>query len=98
MNKLNEIFEKVFVVSFKESPRLETLEDRLRGGDYEVFFGPNTRDIDLQKVKNDGWRLAHPPFNHGEAIWANAFTHLELLKFIRKQNYDKNCLVLEDDI
>ena len=59
MNKLNGIFDKIYVVSYDESPRLPTIKDRLQGLDYEIFFGVNKKNIDIDKMKREGYMQIH---------------------------------------
>ncbi len=97
MNKINEIFEKVYVVSYEGSPRLETLEERLNGLDYEVFYGVNKKDLDMEKMKKDGYKYANPPWNWSADVFACGFSHTRLWQYL-KDNELHNVLILEDDV
>ena len=97
MNKLNEIFDKIYVISYVGSPRLSTLKDRLKDLDYEIFYGVNKKDIDIQQMRNDGYKYALPPFNWSVDVYACGFSHTLLWKKL-KNNQNKNILILEDDV
>ena len=96
-SKLNYIFDKIYVVSYDESSRLETLKDRLDGIEYEVFYGCNKKDINIDKLSEEGYT------GHGDAklftaaSFACTFSHLYLYKKLKEEKV-KNVLILEDDI
>jgi GR25 family glycosyltransferase involved in LPS biosynthesis len=96
MNKLNEVFSKIYVVSFEGSSRLQSLSDRLSGVDYEVVYGPNKNDLNRDDLIRQGYVAASPPINYPISVFACTFTHIEIYKKIREQKLS-NVLILEDD-
>lgn len=97
MNKINEIFTKVYVVSFEGSSRLKSLPKRLEGLDYEIVLGPNKFDLNREKLISEGYVAAGPPINYKMGIFAVTFTHMEIYKKIIDNNLS-NVLILEDDV
>jgi GR25 family glycosyltransferase involved in LPS biosynthesis len=96
MNKLNEIFSKIYVVSFEGSSRLQSLSKRLLGVDYEVVYGPNKKDLNREDLIEQGYIAALPPINYPISVFACTFTHIEIYKKIKEQGLT-NVLILEDD-
>jgi len=96
MHKLNEIFSKIYVVSFKESSRLQSLSNRLSGVDYEVVYGPNKNELNKEDLIQQGYVVATPPFNYSLSVFGCTFTHIEIYKKIKEQKLN-NVLILEDD-
>lgn len=97
MNKINEIFDKVYVVSYEGSPRLANLDKRLAGLDYEVFYGVNKKDLDINQLIAEGYSKASPPCSWSVDVFACGFSHTKLWQHLRENNL-KNTLILEDDV
>lgn len=97
MNKLNEIFDKVYVVSYSGSTRLENLKKNLKDLDYEIFYGCNKNDLNIKDLQNKGYKRAFSGGDHmSEGVFACAFSHLYLYRMLKENDFN-NVLILEDD-
>jgi GR25 family glycosyltransferase involved in LPS biosynthesis len=90
MKILNEVFDKVFVLTtpyFEQ--RIQNMKERLEGCEYEFFIGAYGGDIDVQKYRNLGSRLTRGQL-------ACALSHYQICAKIVEENLN-NVLILEDD-
>lgn len=99
-NKLNTFFDRVFVISLKESTdRHELLRDTLKGLEYEIFWGVNGKELEIQDLIKKGSLSTNGSESNtltsGEI--GCALSHLAVYKKIIDLNL-KNALILEDDL
>ncbi|PWN07821.1 glycosyltransferase family 25 protein [Rhodohalobacter mucosus] len=100
---INRSFDQVFLISLKKSnDRREKLKDILNGLDYEIFWGVNGSELDLNelelsgKLDNSGrYQQNRPPLSSGEV--GCALSHLGIYQTILERGL-KNALILEDDL
>lgn len=97
IEKLNNLFDKIYVISFKGSKRLESLPDRLKGLEYEIFYGCDKKDLNLDKLHEEGYGKLWRKDQFTLQQYACAFSHYYLYKKIKEEEL-KNVLILEDDI
>lgn len=88
---LNQLFNKIYVISHNNSSRFSYIKNQLKGVDFDFFLGPEKENIDIEKLVKEGY----PKWMAYQ--FAVTFTHLNLMEQIKKQN-EKNILILEDDI
>jgi len=96
MNKLNSIFDKVYVISYEGSSRIKSLPKNLKDLDYEIFYGCNKNDLDIDELKIKGYKRASGLDSMSLGVFACAFSHLFLYRELKKNNMN-NILILEDD-
>ena len=99
-NKINTFFDRVFVISLKESTdRQELFKDTLQGLDYEVFRGVNGKELEIQDLVKDGSLSTN--ISESSSLTSGeigcALSHLGVYKKIIDLNL-KNALILEDDL
>lgn len=90
MKILNEIFDKVFVLTtphFKQ--RIQNMKERLKDCEYEFFYGVYGGDLDVEYYRSLGSRLTRGQL-------ACALSHYQICEKIVNENLD-NVLILEDD-
>lgn len=97
ISKINDIFDKIYVVSYKESKMLKTLDKRLEGLEYEIFYGVNMKDISIQDLINKGYTAHGGAARFTPANFACTFSHHYLHKKLKSENQN-NVLILEDDV
>lgn len=90
MKILNEVFDKVFVLTTPHfEQRIQNMKDRLEGCEYEFFYGAYGGDIDVPHYRALGSRLTRGQL-------ACAMSHYQICEKIVNENLD-NVLILEDD-
>lgn len=90
MKVLNEVFDRVFVLSTPHfGQRIQNMKERLEGCEYEFFYGTYGGDIDVEKYRALGSRLTRGQL-------ACALSHYQIYQKIVSENLD-NVLILEDD-
>ena len=100
---INRFFDQVFLISLEKSTdRHQRLQSILDGLDYDIFWGVNGSELDLNelelsgKLDNNGrYKQNKPPLSDGEV--GCALSHLGVYQAILDRNL-KNALVLEDDL
>lgn len=98
MNKLNDIFDKVYVITFYGSPRINRLPENLKDLDYEIFYGCNKNDLNIEDLQKKGYRRAFTGSDSmSTGVFACAFSHLYLYRKLKNENNTNNILILEDD-
>ena len=83
IEKLNNLFDKIYVISFKGSKRLESLPDRLKGLEYEIFYGCDKKDLNLDKLHEEGYGKLWRKDQFTLQQYACAFSHYYLYKKIK---------------
>lgn len=90
MKILNEVFDKVFVLTTPHfEQRIQNMKERLEGCEYEFFYGAYGGDIDVPYYRSLGSRLTRGQL-------ACAMSHYQICEKIVNENLD-NVLILEDD-
>ena len=90
MKILNEVFDKVFVLTTSHfEQRIQNMKERLDGCEYEFFYGAYGGDIDVQHYRDLGSRLTRGQL-------ACALSHYQICKKFIDENLN-NVLILEDD-
>jgi GR25 family glycosyltransferase involved in LPS biosynthesis len=90
MKILNEVFDKVFVLTtpyFEQ--RIQNMKERLEGCQYDFFYGAYGGDIDVAHYRSLGSRLTRGQL-------ACALSHYQICEKMVNENLD-NVLILEDD-
>jgi len=96
MNKINEIFNKVYVVSFEGSSRLPSLNKRLEGLDYEIIYGMGKKKINKDELRELGYNVDSKPYID-LGVFSCAYSHLITYRRIKEEKLN-NVLILEDDV
>jgi len=102
-NLLNSFFDKIFIITLKKSTDRHSLfRDLFDGLDYDILWGVNGKELDLDELNNKGVidlekqiELLGKPLTKGEI--GCALSHLNVYRTILDEGY-KNALVFEDDI
>lgn len=89
-NLLNECFDKIYVITLKNSHRIERVKTVLKNVEFEFFYGVNGEELDLSEYRKNGSNLLRGQLGC-------ALSHIGVYKEIVKSNYGKT-LILEDDI
>lgn len=100
---INQFFDQVFVITLKKSTdRHEILQNKLSGLDYEIFWGINGAELDLNQLEKEGKldkNINYQSKGHhlapGEV--GCALSHVGIYQTILDRNL-KNALILEDDL
>jgi glycosyl transferase family 25 len=92
MNKhiLNECFDKIYVITLKNSHRIDRIKNVLSDVEYELFYGADGEKLDISTYRKNGSNLLRGQLGC-------AISHINIYKEIVKSNYN-NVLILEDDI
>lgn len=100
MNKLNNIFSSIYVITYDESPRLNNIKTNLIDLDYKLFMGCNKKNLNTDDLYKQGYTRANK-IRKGiymtEGVFACAFSHLWLYQKLKRENTYNNILILEDD-
>ncbi len=102
-NLLNDFFDKVFIITLKNSHERHALFKNLfEGLDYEIHWGVIGKELDREKLNDNEIintekqiELAGQALSMGEI--GCAFSHLNVYQTILKRGY-KRVLIFEDDI
>jgi glycosyl transferase family 25 len=86
---LNNYFDKIFVITIKNSIREGRIQKRLQGLNFEFFYGVDGTTIDKQYFESKGSKLTYGQIGC-------SLSHVNLYKKIYDENID-TCLVIEDD-
>ena len=90
MNPLNEVFDKIFVLSIPVlSDRIKNMTERLEGIEYEFFFGTYGGDLDVTPYRKAGSKLTRGQLSC-------ALNHYQIYQKIVDDDI-RNALILEDD-
>lgn len=98
--QINEFFDRVFVISLKKSThRHELLQKTLQGLDYEIFWGVDGTNLEIDNLINQ--ELINTNGQKGNQLTLGeigcALSHLSVYKKIIDLNLD-SALILEDDL
>lgn len=86
---------KFVVLSYDGSDRLATIEERLSGIDYEIHYGINKDNINIDKLSQDGYTGFGDAKNFTQENFACTFGHIQIIE--KYQNIE-NLVILEDDV
>lgn len=106
---LNDFFDQIYLITLKRSKdRHPIIRKTLEGLDYKTFWAVDGRELDLDKLAEDG--VIHPPLtkilkkragqvprNLSPSMIGCALSHTSVWKDMIENNYQK-ILVFEDDI
>lgn len=104
-NILNDFFDHIYVISLKKSIKRHNLfKQVLQGINYEIFWGVDGRELNLEEIKLEGLydsELTQKKVPIGKDLTPGeigcALSHLGVYKDILANGYQK-ALILEDDI
>lgn len=86
---LNQLFDKIYVISLPTSSRYNRIKERLNGLEYEIFEG-----INAEFINKDDYTVLGSKLTRGQL--GCTVSHVRLYEKIASESYDK-ILILEDD-
>jgi glycosyl transferase, family 25 len=89
INTLNDYFDKIYVITMKDSFRIPRMRERLKGVDYEFFIGCDGATLDKTPYIKMGSKQTRGQLGC-------TLSHYQLYEKIVSEGYDK-VLILEDD-
>lgn len=104
-NLLNDFFDHIYLISLRRSKdRHPRIKKALEGLDYQIFWGVDGNQLNLDDLKKDGLyepSLSKKTFPSGREMTKGeigcALSHIEVYKDIIDRNF-QNALILEDDL
>jgi glycosyl transferase family 25 len=97
MSLLNKYFDHIFVITYKNSPRIEYIKDVMKDIDYEMFYGFDKTTMTQEYYDDYLYKRKEDSHLLNKGMLSCSMTHILLYKKIYEEKLN-NVLILEDDI
>ena len=108
MSILNEIFSKIYVITLENSDRHISAKEKLKGVEFEFFFGVNGKELKIDSyfidnnkysdIYSEKFDVDVKEINYWTpSTYGCSFSHLKLYEKIKKEGLN-NVLILEENL